>query len=178
MVSQIIIVFLHSVFELRGDMVLTVGNVLASTKSMVSCFPSHMEQSRDLLNNDSLDDPFNYFLLCSVHADRGNLCSGGDRFNCIILPLCRPSLHDAGLNIIVSINPQPSSLHNFLTWIFKNVFSVQVNNKKICISYKKNILFALITAIIAGRSYSHNNLLLAKFPFIIRKVSFDKESFP
>ena len=26
----------------------------------------------------------------------------------------------------------------------------QVNNKKICISYKKNILFALITAIIAG----------------------------
>ena len=80
---------------------------------------THMEQSRDLPNKDSLDDPFNYFLLCSVHADRGNLCSGGDRINCILLPLCRPSLHDAGLNIIVSINPQPSSLHNFLTWIFK-----------------------------------------------------------
>ena len=39
-------------------------------------------------------------------------------------------------------------------WFDLNIRLVQVNNKKICISYKKNILFALITAIIAGMQFS------------------------
>ena len=136
----------HSASILRGVMVLTVGSALASTRSMVS-FPSHVRTIKNIKIK-----LLNYFL-CSVHVDRRDLCSRGNCCNCTLLLLFRTSLHDAGSISTVNRNRFPSKFSQ--QWFdLNNIRVVQVNNKKICISYKKNILFALITAIIAGMHFS------------------------
>ena len=124
---------LHSAFELRGVTGHTVGNELASTRSMVS-FPSHVK------NNQEYEDQAKIVTSIAVYMRIGGICAivatASIAFFCLF----------AGLHCMMQVCIK-------IRWFDLNICLVQVNNKKICISYKKNILFALITAIIAGMHF-------------------------